>query len=140
MPICFCASGCARNPLADPGVFGPSCSCFCHDAQETADEPADEERLHPLIDAIVERLDPDDRFGDVWDELDGRLLPEEIEMAAAGRCVEQTAHGMPWISYCEQAAAPRALLCARHRAEHIDQYGPLPHGNAFVGYRDDEDE
>jgi hypothetical protein len=30
MSICFCAGGCARNPLADPGVFGTDCSCWCH--------------------------------------------------------------------------------------------------------------
>jgi hypothetical protein len=30
MSICFCASGCACNPLADPGVFGTDCSCWCH--------------------------------------------------------------------------------------------------------------
>jgi hypothetical protein len=45
---------------------------------------------------------------------------------------------MPWIRYCRQPAAPRALLCDRHRAEHIDQYGPVPYGNAFLGYLDDE--
>jgi len=30
MRICFCAAGCARNPLADPAVFGGDCTCFCH--------------------------------------------------------------------------------------------------------------
>jgi hypothetical protein len=37
MPICFCATGCARNPLADPGAFGSSCSCFCHQAAAEPD-------------------------------------------------------------------------------------------------------
>jgi hypothetical protein len=27
--------GCARNPMADPGVFGPDCSCWCHTRQDT---------------------------------------------------------------------------------------------------------
>jgi hypothetical protein len=100
----------------------------------------DEEQLRPLLDAITERLDPDGRFGDVWDEIQNKLLPEEMVMAAAGLCVAQTAYGMPWIRYCQQPAALRALLCRRHRSEHIDQYGPVPHGNAFLGYvEDDED-
>jgi hypothetical protein len=28
--MCTCAAGCARNPLADPGVFGDDCTCWCH--------------------------------------------------------------------------------------------------------------
>ena len=28
--MCTCAMGCARHPLADPGVFGDDCSCWCH--------------------------------------------------------------------------------------------------------------
>lgn len=28
--MCTCAAGCDRNPLADPGVFGDGCSCWCH--------------------------------------------------------------------------------------------------------------
>lgn len=27
---CVCAIGCARNSMADPGVFGDDCSCWCH--------------------------------------------------------------------------------------------------------------
>lgn len=99
----------------------------------------DEVQLIPLLNAITERLDPDGRFGDAWDEIQNKLLPEEMVMAAAGQCVEQTAYGMPWIRYCERPAAPRALLCERHRTEHIDQHGPVPYGNAFLCYLDDED-
>lgn len=47
MSICFCASGCANNPLADPGAFGTGCSCWCHTTgssrdsrQGEADRPA----------------------------------------------------------------------------------------------------
>jgi hypothetical protein len=29
--MCTCAVGCDGNPLADPGVFGNGCSCWCHD-------------------------------------------------------------------------------------------------------------
>lgn len=29
--MCCCASGCALNPLADPGVFGATCTCWCHE-------------------------------------------------------------------------------------------------------------
>jgi len=100
----------------------------------------DDEQLRPLLDAITERLDPDGRFGDVLDEIQNKLLPEELIMAAAGKCVELTAYGMPWTRYCEQNAAPRALLCERHRTEHIDQYGPVPYGNAFLGYLDHQDD
>lgn len=141
MPICFCASGCALNPLADPGVFGSSCSCFCHHAVSATCEPEDDDpQLAPLIDAVVERLDPDGRFGDVADEITNKLLPEEMKIAAAGLCVEQTAYGMPWIRYCEQPAAPGALLCEQHRREHIEQYGPHACSGAFLGYHDDEHE
>jgi AraC-like DNA-binding protein len=28
--MCTCAAGCALNSMADPGVFGYDCSCWCH--------------------------------------------------------------------------------------------------------------
>jgi hypothetical protein len=40
--MCTCAMGCARNPLADPGVFGYDCSCWCHARRES----------DPLLEAI----------------------------------------------------------------------------------------
>jgi hypothetical protein len=40
--ICFCASGCALNLMADPGVFGDDCSCWCH-KQTTRKPPAEEQ-------------------------------------------------------------------------------------------------
>lgn len=135
MPICFCSSGCALNPLADPGVFGSSCSCFCHHAAQAARKPNDEQRYRSLIDTIADRLDPDGRFGDVRDEAERKLLPTELPRAAAVLCVKQTAYGMPGTAYCEQPATPGALLCARHRREHVEQYGPHPCSNAFLGYR-----
>jgi len=39
--MCTCAAGCARNPMADPGVFGPDCHCWCHTRPEPLAAPAD---------------------------------------------------------------------------------------------------
>jgi hypothetical protein len=35
--ICWCAMGCAENRLADRGVFGESCSCWCHQPKNDAE-------------------------------------------------------------------------------------------------------
>lgn len=139
MPICFCVSGCALNPLADPGVFGSSCSCFGHHAAHAASAPNDQP-YRTLIDTIADRLDPGGRFGDVRDQVASKLLPDEPPRAAAVLCVEQTTYGMPGTAYCEQPAAPGAPLCEQHRREHIEQYGPHAYSNAFFGYHDDEHE
>jgi hypothetical protein len=40
--MCTCAAGCARNPMADPGVFGEDCSCWCH------------ARTDPLLSALAD--------------------------------------------------------------------------------------
>jgi hypothetical protein len=51
--MCTCASGCARNPLADPGVFGDDCSCWCHTHRDRLPAPANGER-DPLLAALAE--------------------------------------------------------------------------------------
>jgi hypothetical protein len=38
--MCTCAAGCARNPMADPGVFGDDCSCWCHSRYDRLADPA----------------------------------------------------------------------------------------------------
>jgi hypothetical protein len=38
--MCTCAAGCARNPMADPGVFGDDCSCWCHSRHGRVTAPA----------------------------------------------------------------------------------------------------
>ena len=50
--MCTCAAGCARNPMADPGVFGDDCSCWCHTRDPQA-APANGER-DPLLAALAE--------------------------------------------------------------------------------------
>ena len=51
--MCTCAAGCARNPLADPGVFGDDCSCWCHTRRDPRTAPANGER-DPLLAALAE--------------------------------------------------------------------------------------
>ena len=51
MTMCTCAMGCARNPMADPGVFGPDCSCWCHTRQDIRPDPRPDPLLAALIDA-----------------------------------------------------------------------------------------
>jgi hypothetical protein len=61
--MCTCAAGCARNPLADPGVFGDDCACWCHDRRDPLPTPAYAER-DPLVAALAEarqRRDQADR-------------------------------------------------------------------------------
>jgi hypothetical protein len=61
--MCTCAAGCALNPMADPGVFGPDCYCWCHDRRDRLPSPAHVER-DPLLAALAEarqRRDQADR-------------------------------------------------------------------------------
>ena len=61
--MCTCAAGCARNPLADPGVFGDDCSCWCHTRRDPRTVPANAER-DPLLAALAQarqRKDQADR-------------------------------------------------------------------------------
>jgi hypothetical protein len=61
--MCTCAAGCARNPMADPGVFGPDCSCWCHTRHDPRTAPAYAGR-DPLLVALAEarqRRDQADR-------------------------------------------------------------------------------
>jgi hypothetical protein len=61
--MCTCAAGCARNPMADPGVFGPDCYCWCHDRRERPPAPAGASR-DPLLAALAQarqRRDQADR-------------------------------------------------------------------------------
>ena len=51
--MCTCAAGCARNPLADSGVFGDDCSCWCHTRRDPRTAPANGER-DPLLAALAE--------------------------------------------------------------------------------------
>jgi len=51
--MCTCAAGCARNPLADPGVFGDDCSCWCHTRRDPRTAPANGER-DPLLAALAD--------------------------------------------------------------------------------------
>jgi hypothetical protein len=51
--MCTCAAGCARNPLADPGVFGDDCTCWCHDRRERVAASAGT-RHDPLLMALAE--------------------------------------------------------------------------------------
>ena len=39
--MCTCATGCACNPMSDPGAFGDDCSCWCHTQPEPLPSPAD---------------------------------------------------------------------------------------------------
>jgi hypothetical protein len=60
---CTCAAGCARNPLADPGVFGIDCSCWCHTRRDPLPTPAHAEH-DPLLAALAQarqRRDTADR-------------------------------------------------------------------------------
>ena len=61
--MCTCAAGCARNPLADPGVFGEDCSCWCHTRRNPLRSPA-QAGPDPLLVALAEsrqRRDQADR-------------------------------------------------------------------------------
>jgi hypothetical protein len=61
--MCTCAAGCACNPLADPGVFGEDCSCWCHTRRDPLPPPAHAER-DPLLTALAQarqRRDQADR-------------------------------------------------------------------------------
>ena len=61
--MCTCAAGCARNPLADPGVFGDDCSCWCHTRRDRVTAPAGS-RPDPLLAALAQarrRRDTADR-------------------------------------------------------------------------------
>ena len=51
--MCTCAAGCARNPLADPGVFGEDCSCWCHTRHDPLSTLAHAER-DPLLAALAQ--------------------------------------------------------------------------------------
>ena len=51
--MCTCAGGCARNPMADPGVFGDDCSCWCHTRHDRVTAPADA-RPDPLLAALAD--------------------------------------------------------------------------------------
>jgi hypothetical protein len=51
--MCTCAAGCARNPMADPGVFGDDCSCWCHTRPDPQAAPAGAES-DPLLTALAE--------------------------------------------------------------------------------------
>ena len=61
--MCTCSAGCARNPLADPGVFEDDCSCWCHTRRDPLPPPAHAER-DPLLTALAQarqRRDQADR-------------------------------------------------------------------------------
>ena len=58
--MCTCAAGCARNPLADPGVFGDDCSCWCHIRRYPRTVPANGKR-DPLLAALAEARQRRDR-------------------------------------------------------------------------------
>ena len=66
--MCTCAAGCARNPMADPGVFGDDCSCWCHTQPEPLAVPADAS-LDRLLAALAEARQRKERA-----EQDIRLL------------------------------------------------------------------
>jgi len=51
--MCTCAAGCARNPMADPGVFGDDCSCWCHTRRDRVTAPTGT-RPDPLLAALAE--------------------------------------------------------------------------------------
>jgi hypothetical protein len=51
--MCTCAAGCARNPMADPGVFGSDCHCWCHTRPEPLAAPADPD-LDRLLAALAQ--------------------------------------------------------------------------------------
>ena len=129
MPICFCASGCARNPLADPRRLRLLLLVLL--PPRAAHDPR---ARRQVATTSLPARHPHGRFGDVRREVERKLLPEELPRAAAGLCVEQTGYGMPDAAYCEQ---PGALLCEHHRCEHIEQYGPHPCPGAFLGYRNE---
>jgi hypothetical protein len=61
--MCTCAAGCTCNPLADPGVFGDDCSCWCHIRRDGVTAPAGT-RPDPLLAALAgarQRRDQADR-------------------------------------------------------------------------------
>ena len=61
--MCTCAAGCALDPMADPGVFGPDCYCWCHDRRERPTAPPGASR-DPLLAALAQarqRRDQADR-------------------------------------------------------------------------------
>jgi hypothetical protein len=61
--MCTCAAGCARNPMADPGVFGHDCYCWCHTRRDRLVTSADSQS-DPLLAALAEarqRRDQADR-------------------------------------------------------------------------------
>ena len=61
--MCTCSAGCARNPLADPGVFEDDCSCWCHTRRDPLPTPAHAGR-DPLLAALAQarqRRDTADR-------------------------------------------------------------------------------
>ncbi len=52
-----------------------------------------------------------------------RFTDADRAQVTAGKCLQQTGYGLPWIEYCPDAPDGNSLLCARHRAENTEQYG-----------------
>jgi hypothetical protein len=55
MRMCVCASGCDHHPLADPGVFGPGCSCWCHQRFVIIDTGTGDQLTEPMAAWTVSR-------------------------------------------------------------------------------------
>lgn len=56
-----------------------------------------------------------------------RFSDGEANQVRKGLCTTQTAYGMPWAEYCQEAPQDGALDCAEHSRETREQHG----NNAF---------
>ncbi len=57
-----------------------------------------------------------------------RFTDHEHIQIAAGLCLELTAHGMPWTTYCQQPPADGSLYCTEHQAQNTEQHGATAFG------------
>jgi len=73
--ICFCAAGCARNPMADPGAFGQDCSCWCHA------KPAGDPLLAALADARQRKQQADKEIRVLLAYARERVTPRPYRLA-----------------------------------------------------------
>ena len=97
MSICSCMTGCGRNTMADPGVFGWDCSCWCHDRKPANPYEAARTRLERATKSYQDaKVRAEQILCDAVNELDA---------AEAGLRQYETSPGIPLPEFREQVAA-----------------------------------
>ena len=118
--MCTCAGGCARNPMADPGVFGDDCSCWCH-THDPLPTPANGER-DPLLAALAEARQRKQRA-----DHDIRLLlayarehvqPRPYRLADLARAAGMSSSGVR-TAYTQADVEQAARLTGGSRGRHL---------------------